>query len=221
MMSLLIISPDKTKREDYALQICKEQDIDSFDITTVASEQAIGITDVRNMQKKLSLKPLKGKQKAMIIKDAHTATVDSQNALLKALEEPPANTIIILTATTEHAFLPTIVSRCRLIYVEKSGQEPSQEEQIRDMNVLKSLQQTTIAEKLKLAQDLAKEKEKAIAWLENMIKTARLVLVEQTNTPKEIHNYIFMLQLLQKAHVSMQTTNVQARFLLEYTFLNL
>lgn len=69
------------------------------------------INAVRGWQKKLSFKG----PKAGIVLEADKLSVPAQNALLKILEEPPSNTIIILTAYSQFALLPTIVSRCQII----------------------------------------------------------------------------------------------------------
>jgi len=217
-MSHLIIASDKTRRENYALQTCKEQHIDPFDITIVESEQALGMNDIRGMQKTIFLKPLKSEKKAIILKNAHTATIESQNALLKALEEPPVNTIIILTATTANALLPTILSRCKITFLDKPSGELPEEDQKKYTGILVYLQQASISEKLKTAQDLAKDKEKAIEWLGNTIKAARIQMLEHLSEKGNISKH--MLQLLQKAYTALHNTNVNARFLLEHTFLN-
>jgi DNA polymerase III delta prime subunit len=49
---------------------------------------------------------------SVIITQAQNLTVAAQNALLKTLEEPPENTVIILLAEKENQLLPTILSRC-------------------------------------------------------------------------------------------------------------
>jgi DNA polymerase-3 subunit delta' len=50
-----------------------------------------------------------------LLLDFHTATDQASNALLKTLEEPPPNVILILTAESKETLLPTIVSRCEVI----------------------------------------------------------------------------------------------------------
>ena len=54
-----------------------------------------------------------GGWRIVIIDDADTMNRNAQNALLKILEEPPANTALILIANNTSAFLPTVRSRCR------------------------------------------------------------------------------------------------------------
>jgi DNA polymerase-3 subunit delta' len=50
-----------------------------------------------------------------IIDDADTMNRNAQNAILKVLEEPPSNALVILVAHRVGAFLPTIRSRCRMV----------------------------------------------------------------------------------------------------------
>jgi len=56
-----------------------------------------------------------GGWRVVIIDEAHTLNRHGQNAILKILEEPPARALIIITATTPGALLPTIRSRCRVL----------------------------------------------------------------------------------------------------------
>ena len=61
-------------------------------------------------------------RRAIIIEDAHLLTVEAQNAFLKLLEEPPADTLIILTATSQTDLLPTITSRAPKLDVKPVAQ---------------------------------------------------------------------------------------------------
>lgn len=56
-----------------------------------------------------------GQARICVIHDAEKMTVQSANSLLKLLEEPPANFYFLLLATSMHALLPTILSRCLTI----------------------------------------------------------------------------------------------------------
>jgi len=63
----------------------------------------------------IALKPMSGRRRLAIIDDAETLNEESANALLKTLEEPPPNSVLILVATTPELLLPTIRSRCQVI----------------------------------------------------------------------------------------------------------
>lgn len=80
-------------------------------------KQEIPIDEIRRVRKFLSLRTpgTKTIKKAVIVEDAQFLNNESSNALLKILEEPPADTLVILTALTEQNLLPTISSRVQHI----------------------------------------------------------------------------------------------------------
>ncbi|WP_299464094.1 DNA polymerase III subunit delta' [uncultured Gimesia sp.] len=63
----------------------------------------------------MSLRPMSGNRRIAIIDDADKMNAESANALLKTLEEPTANYLMILIASEMDSILPTIRSRCQLI----------------------------------------------------------------------------------------------------------
>ncbi|QDT92700.1 DNA polymerase III subunit delta' [Gimesia algae] len=63
----------------------------------------------------MSLRPMVGDRRIAIIDDADKMNAESANALLKTLEEPSANYLMVLIASELDAILPTIRSRCQLI----------------------------------------------------------------------------------------------------------
>lgn len=79
----------------------------------------ISIEAIRSMQEFLKLKaPGTAKiRRVVIVVDADCMTSEAQNALLKTLEEPPSDTVIILTATRHDALQKTIASRLQHIRV--------------------------------------------------------------------------------------------------------
>lgn len=75
----------------------------------------ISIDQIRNLQRKVSYKPLEGEWKVYIIDDAASATEEASNCLLKTLEEPPSRVILILITENIYRLLSTVRSRCQLI----------------------------------------------------------------------------------------------------------
>lgn len=73
------------------------------------------IDQIRNLIDTLCMKPYGPGLRVVVIADAHCMNPEAGNALLKMLEEPPANTVLILTAPQTSDLLPTIVSRCQHI----------------------------------------------------------------------------------------------------------
>ena len=83
----------------------------------------IKIEQIRNMQEKISEKPITSQRKVYIIVDSDLMTDQAQNCLLKTLEEPPEYATIILIATNESKLLNTIKSRCIKVVFEGIKEE--------------------------------------------------------------------------------------------------
>ncbi len=73
------------------------------------------IDQIRRLLAALTMKPFCAEQRVVIIGEAQAMNPEAANALLKMLEEPPADTTLVLTALQKSDLLPTIVSRCRQI----------------------------------------------------------------------------------------------------------
>ena len=82
-------------------------------------KRTISIESIRAIQSFVRLKTAGTAtvRRAIIIEHADRMTTEAQNALLKVLEEPPADTIIILTASQAQDMLPTIQSRVQIMNI--------------------------------------------------------------------------------------------------------
>ncbi|HWA48815.1 MAG TPA: DNA polymerase III subunit delta' [Dongiaceae bacterium] len=78
----------------------------------------IVIDDVREVIDFLHLKPSASKWRVVIVDSADDLNRNSANALLKILEEPSANTVLLLLSHAPQALLPTIRSRCRKLVLQ-------------------------------------------------------------------------------------------------------
>ena len=85
-------------------------------------KQSISIDQIRELTNSLNSRPQLGENKVVIIKDVQFLTVQAANALLKTLEEPQANTFIILLASTHHDLLPTLLSRVQHTHIHTPDQ---------------------------------------------------------------------------------------------------
>jgi DNA polymerase III subunit delta' len=88
------------------------------DLTIVQAEQKGGtlkIDQIRELQHGLSLMPYEVRYKVAVLLRFEEAHPSAANALLKTLEEPSSQVILILTAESTESLLPTIVSRCETI----------------------------------------------------------------------------------------------------------
>jgi len=75
----------------------------------------IKINSIRIVQQTLALKPYEGRTKIYIIDGADHMTEEAANCLLKTLEEPPKDSVLILLASNISRLYPTIISRCQKI----------------------------------------------------------------------------------------------------------
>lgn len=93
----------------------KIEKLQHADLHLVGEAEATKIEDIRRLQKDISLKPYEAKVKVFIIDNAHNLTAEAANALLKILEEPTANSAIILISSKPALLFKTIISRCQII----------------------------------------------------------------------------------------------------------
>lgn len=222
MQSFFISSKDKEEALKKAASICLEHKIDKIDIDNIDFEKSVGIEDIRIVQKKIYLKPVKSKTKAIILNAYNGLTIEAQNALLKILEEPPNNTIILLLVETDSQILPTILSRCKNITLVDKREKFSKKEEVQIAETLSSLSYSGVGKKLKLAQDFGKSREEAIIWLEKMIIILRKNIIEEINKDTNFEqNKIKILQKMQDTYNIIKTTNVSQRFALENLFLSI
>ncbi len=106
---LMNIEPAKLSSRPYYMLIEKPHD-----------KSEIPIDSVRKIIRSLSLKSPGDNQKInriVNIKDAELLSEEAQNALLKIIEEPPPQTVFILSAPSADAVLPTIVSRAQRLTI--------------------------------------------------------------------------------------------------------
>jgi DNA polymerase-3 subunit delta' len=92
-------------------------------IIAAGKEKSIPIDKVRELERFLSRKVPGDGRRVVLIDDAHLLGIEAQNALLKTLEEPPLNTVLILTAAHEQGLLPTILSRVQKLPILRPGAE--------------------------------------------------------------------------------------------------
>lgn len=88
------------------------------DEKTGALKESIPVNEARKLEPFLRMTSSQGGGRVAIIDEAHRLNRNGQNAILKMIEEPPSGAVIILTATTAGALLPTIRSRCRVLALD-------------------------------------------------------------------------------------------------------
>lgn len=87
-------------------------------IAKAPDKQAIVIEQIRTLQSGAARRTLEGRRNIFIIQDAHEMNLQAANCLLKTLEEPEADVVLLLTAPETGLLLPTILSRIQLITMQ-------------------------------------------------------------------------------------------------------
>lgn len=80
-----------------------------------SGDSDIKIDDIRQLQHRINLMPYEARIKVFIIDNAHQLTAEGSNALLKVLEEPPKDSLIILISDKPALLFKTILSRCKVL----------------------------------------------------------------------------------------------------------
>jgi len=81
-------------------------------VEPLAGKKEISIQQIRELERELNYRSFSGGRKIAVIDPATSMNLASQNALLKTLEEPPQDSLILLIAANAGALLPTVRSRC-------------------------------------------------------------------------------------------------------------
>ncbi|MEA3328692.1 MAG: DNA polymerase III subunit delta' [Candidatus Omnitrophota bacterium] len=108
--------------------ICPQcRKIDNFNhpdvryLEPVKESRKIKIEQVRTLRQAVNLKPYESNIKIWIITEAESMTEEAGDALLKTLEEPPEDSLLILICSNLSSLLPTIISRCQIVRFEAVG----------------------------------------------------------------------------------------------------
>src|SRR5262245_5427894 len=107
---------------------CRKIDAENHpDVLWVRPEsksRVITIDQMRELMRTVHLKPTQARFKVAVITAADRLNVQAANAFLKTLEEPPADSILVLLSTEAQRLLETILSRClRLNFAGETAQD--------------------------------------------------------------------------------------------------
>lgn len=103
-----------TKPEEIA-DLLSKRSADGTTRLAVPGNSAIVIDAVREIQARMAMKPYEGRGRVEILLDVDRMRQEASNALLKTLEEPPPETLLILTAERVSGVIPTVRSRAHLV----------------------------------------------------------------------------------------------------------
>lgn len=171
----------------------------------------IGIEKIRELRSALSIKPPNSQPKIAIVSNAETLTEEAQNALLKTLEEPPANTYLVLLAKNANWLLPTVISRCQTFELSATKDFAlSKEENEGLAKVIGWIEEGSIPHGFAWAAENT-DRKSALTTIDKLIVASRKLLLDDAVAPETI------LQLFEAKKYLLANTNV--RLTLENLFI--
>lgn len=207
--STLFISANSSLIQDQINQICQQLNNiikpNNPDIFIIDQNSGWTIELTRTLKIWLSQKPFNHQNKIIIIYQVHQFNLESQNALLKSLEEPGENNYFILTSNKPSKIISTIISRCLIIKLKNN------------LSVEKDLKPLIFSDQIKTnllqSENISRDKNQALPYLENQLKIyQKLILKNPTKQNSQI------IQKILKA-IQMIESNVDPRSALDYIFL--
>lgn len=81
------------------------------------TRKILRLEDLSKIKELILYQPSEGKRRVIYIENCDRMNLNSANALLKALEEPQAKTVFILTTKNINTVIPTIASRCQKVFI--------------------------------------------------------------------------------------------------------
>lgn len=181
-----------------ACNICSKVDHGNHEDVSWFGKEGLSVKNdvVETIQDKLNVRPV-GERNVIVISDCDTMTQQAQNRLLKTLEEPPGNALIILLSENMENLAPTILSRCVKFRIDaQSGKtlDASAEELVR-----MALAGRRFHELVHAAGESTRDRAKAGQLLDSMERVFRDMLLEghkdiRTYKSEEIGRYIEQIE---------------------------
>ncbi len=206
VIAKIIISQSLLGRVEALNQVLEDLNLQRKhpDVLYIEDEAKLGVEQSQQIRSFLSIRPYSALGRVVVLESAHKLTREAQNALLKILEEPPNQAVILLGAASTSALLPTILSRCQIVQLEDAVEEDS-----KFFDQIASLIGKSEAERFAFIEKL-EEKE---VFLDAMVAYFRQKMIADPS------KYQFAQKLLQAEE--WKESNVNIRAILEYLMLEM
>ena len=157
--------------DDWIGKMLKDRSVSPHDTITIAPDgPSVGIEMIRPIAPLLSIHPVAGTRRAVLVRQAHAMTIEAQNAFLKTLEEPPGDALIILQTDQPDALLPTILSRCQLVRLAPTAVDGDDDAILLCSKTLEQLRESSFGKRLQIIDTLAKTREDALTFVNLAIR---------------------------------------------------
>lgn len=160
-------------------------------------------------------------RRVIIIEDAQTMTVEAQNALLKTFEEPPSDTVFIVTLSSTSNILPTILSRLQVISLQplsqkevvehfvKAGNDQAKVKQYYFMSGgLPGLMDALLSDETSHPLVRSVQQAKAILQADSF---ERLTMADEIVKNKQVHDIVAALCIISRSALHLEASQENAR----------
>lgn len=173
MLSTIICGGSLAERAEYITsQLPKLHNL----IHLTPDPTSIGIAQIRSLIKALSVST--HLSRIVWIEEANSLTLDSSGALLKILEEPPAQTIFYLTCDSDLSLLATVRSRCQIRRLSPNPQPLAGQAHL---STLKPLFSQTLGDRLSHQSDFPSERVELLTYFTELLAEIHSVIPKATN----------------------------------------
>ncbi len=124
MLSYLLISNSKKQINIFLKKIVDKNHL-FFSINIEEGKKEYSINQIKNIIKETLI--YSKKIRVYFFENFHLSSIETQNSFLKLLEEPPENVFFILTIDNERKIIPTIISRVKVVYLDKKNYQITEE----------------------------------------------------------------------------------------------
>lgn len=209
--STLFISSDQPLIGEHIDQICHQLNNqispNNPDIFIINETTGWTIELTRSIKTFLSQKPFNHPNKIVIIYQADKLNNESQNALLKTLEDPGKDSYLIITTSKPSKLLPTIISRCQSIKLKNKINLEFKEN--KPLNISHDIKKDLL-----ISESLSKDKTQVLPLLEEQLQIYQQILIKDPSP----QNSQFTQKIIKA--IQMVESNVDPKSALDFLFLS-
>ncbi len=199
MISILLVAENKKLINQFVEK--KRKNLQAIVIKIKPKKTKYSIDDIKELNRETHI--FHKQVRIYLLEDFQFSSIAAQNAFLKLLEEPPTNTQFILTVPHPHLLLPTIISRTKVIKLEKK-KETKEEKDLLIEEIEKIINQKTI--KIPFFSFNFNEKESVSEILEKIIVFFRSRLSFDKYSPLILKEAIQLKSFLDNNNLNPQLT---------------
>jgi DNA polymerase-3 subunit delta' len=196
--------------------------ISSFDVLYIIPKEGksdISIEQIRKAKKHLSLSAYNSLYKFVIIDNAELMNSEAANALLKTLEEPQGNTILILITPKPELLPKTILSRLQEIRFKSVSLNRIYKNFLNKDYI--NLLQKPLNDVFRAIEQISKEETKIFPLLDCWLFFFRDLLINKSATNQQRDKFVKIIKEIQKIKDLISTTNINQRLAMENLFLQI